>query len=310
MIIMDEEAIKKEWEDFSDSYSKNAANNMVQVGICMMKIADVDKCMSIVEAGCGDGRISAEIVLRKKKEAKLVCIDLVEPMCKKTVARLQRIAELSSEPFGLLNYETKTELLECSNEDFTGVTEIPIINTSVYQGSNEDLRDIVPDRQTDLYIASLSLHIVPNPTKMISEAFRVLREGGRSLMSVWGQQEGSNFFMTAENVLTREGVLFTKDTNVRDLWHLNDKEKVIDLFTSVGFKNILVWNHWTPMSISNQNMLKGMSGGMLEELLSSDEMLKERIPEFTEKVLAEYQRIVDQDKSPHGFYTLIISAEK
>ena len=67
------------------------------------------------------------------------------------------------------------------------VQMITPLNTTVAIGSNEDLRSLAEDESFDVYLACLSLQIVPEPIKMLNEAFRVLKKGGKAAMSIWGQ---------------------------------------------------------------------------------------------------------------------------
>lgn len=307
LLIMDEEAIQKKWNGFSKSYSSNVARNFVFKGVMMMKLLDIQNAKNIVEVGCGEGRISAEICLRKAKDARFIAVDISQEMCKITSARLQGFAKLASEPYGLLNFESKLEVLEIEEGEFSGNVEIPEMNTTIYKGSNENLKEIAPDGLTDIYLASLSLHIVTHPENMISEAFRVLKPGGKAIMSVWGQKEGSTQFTTIGKILGAEGIQLPK---VRDSWHLNDKDSTIKLFANAGFKNILGWNQFIPFKPATEEDLENQTLGMLRGLFSAFPDLLIRVEELSKKITSEYLRILTEEKSPYGFYALVIQAEK
>jgi ubiquinone/menaquinone biosynthesis C-methylase UbiE len=68
----------------------------------------------------------------------------------------------------------------------------------------ENLLGILDESQ-DVYFASSVLHIVENPEKMISEAYRILKKGGKAGFSVWGDPEKSSFFTIINNAIIKCG---------------------------------------------------------------------------------------------------------
>jgi ubiquinone/menaquinone biosynthesis C-methylase UbiE len=62
------------------------------------------------------------------------------------------------------------------------------------------------DEQFDSYLAPLSLQIVTNPNKMLSEALRVTKKGSKIAFSVWGRRENIQIYPFIEAIMERHGL--------------------------------------------------------------------------------------------------------
>lgn len=80
----------------------------------------------------------------------------------------------------------------------------PDFNITLKNLNCEDLCGVSEESQ-DLYFASSVLHIVESPKKMIAEAYRVLKKGGKAGFSVWGDPEKSTFFTIINNAALKFG---------------------------------------------------------------------------------------------------------
>ena len=61
------------------------------------------------------------------------------------------------------------------------------------------------DQSFGAYIANLSLMIVPNKQKQISEAYRVLKPGSAACFAIWGREENCQQFTTIIKALKNLG---------------------------------------------------------------------------------------------------------
>ena len=65
-----------------------------------------------------------------------------------------------------------------------------------YRASGTDLP--YPDSWFTGYVSNLCLMLISDPTKMINEAYRVLKPGSQASFTVWGRRENSiNFTLQA-----------------------------------------------------------------------------------------------------------------
>lgn len=68
----------------------------------------------------------------------------------------------------------------------------------------ENLETISND-SFDTYFSSSTLHLVSNPQKMISEAYRILKKNGKAGFSVWGDSKISKFFTIVPETIKKFG---------------------------------------------------------------------------------------------------------
>ena len=245
-------AINDEWQMFTPRYSKFLSQVFLPMGLAMADIIEAGEGDTILEVGCGDGSFTAELCLLKKPSAKLYAVDLVNNMCRVTYVKLAKLAALVNEPKGIINYKKKlaeasAPVLEAGDEtnDFGAVSrrEVPELNAEVIKANSEFLQEVIPDASVDKYISSLVLQIVVSPERMIKEAYRVLKPGGRAVFSVWGQETDGYVFTEITRLMYDSGKL-TGERKKKGSWLLNDRKKTIGMLEEQGFKNVIAWDHW------------------------------------------------------------------
>jgi ubiquinone/menaquinone biosynthesis C-methylase UbiE len=110
----------------------------------------------------------------------------------------------------------------------------PNLNVFLSILNNEDMLNVASN-SIDRVIAPLSLHIVNNPDKMLSEVMRVLKPGGKFVFNVWGDRLEDNVFDLVENIMKRINMGSTSTSSVRSNWYLGDKAVVNTALNVAGF---------------------------------------------------------------------------
>lgn len=88
-------------------------------------------------------------------------------------------------PFGHVLASDLSQSMVDELKDTTQRLGMP--NVTTFRADAEDL-SALPDESVDLVTCALGLMYVPNPQKALSEAWRVLKPGGRAVMAVWGER--------------------------------------------------------------------------------------------------------------------------
>ena len=102
------------------------------------------------------------------------------------------------------------------------------------------------NEEFDSYVSNMSLHQMPDPAKMLAEAFRVLKKGGNIGVSAWGRKENCTFLTLRGKVLEKYAI----KEDFRSNFHLSEKETVVDLLEKAGFKDVLVWYQSRPIALN------------------------------------------------------------
>jgi SAM-dependent methyltransferase len=122
----------------------------------MAKRLEVRPEISVLETACGTGIVTERLLARLAGRGKLVATDLSEPMLAYAAAKLPRALPTAK------NVEWRQ----------ADATELPF-----------------DDRSFDAVVCQFGLMFFPDKSAGLREAFRVLKPGGRALVSVWDRLE-------------------------------------------------------------------------------------------------------------------------
>ena len=212
IVTKSELQLKEYWDDFGNIYSElfeYSTQPMLYSLITSLKVYEANK---ILEESCGGGKSLSLVLSLKKKDCEYWVSDLSENLLSLTSKRMEYIEK---DFVGNLQFWDKScfepNVKKSWQEDF------PKSNTFLRLLNNESLVGL-ENQSFDIVFSNLSLQLVENPEKMLNEAYRVLRKGGKAGFTVWGRKENSKFFTTVPFVLRRNGVQLP---NERSNFHLS-----------------------------------------------------------------------------------------
>lgn len=247
-----QEALFDLWNDFSFRYSDYLSRNFEALGIHMAHLINLDQMgpgSKILELGCGDGTLAANLALMKPEGCELIASDLVPNMCRLTASRFDNIQEVvqKGKVLGARQLIFKRfSPHEIAEWPSTKSRNWPQLQISLFEANNEDLTALLPEgNSVNGIIACLSLHIVNDPKKMLAEMFRVTKSSGKISLTVWGAKLHTYFITLGEMASQKfrnkpKPTLAEGQSAPKDLWHLSDREQLAGLITSAGFAEVVI----------------------------------------------------------------------
>ena len=209
----------------------------------------------------------------------------------------QRLQQFKANPFSSLDNS------KFSPKEFNGPVEFPEFNLQLRQGDNEDL-SFAKDAEFDIYLGNLSLHLVDSPERMLTEAKRVLKKGGRIGVSVWGRRENSVALTLMSKLFAKHGIESPKE---RSAFYLNDREALIKMFEKAGFTDVLSWYQFAPFKMIEASDKEFWLNNM------SFRKLKQEQPEKAEAVRKdleeEFAKVFKDHHHPIGLEGLLLIAK-
>lgn len=204
------EDLRNFWNSYSDDYEKTNQIATSQIFRLMVPFARLENSTSIVEVACGNG--NGIQILREIVPAsvKIYANDISERM----VSRAQN-----------KNLE----------------------NVEIIIGDNENLP--YPDACCNKYISNLSLHITPDPRKMLQEAYRLLQPGGIAVFSIWGKPSDHNLFSILKRAQNSIGI-FPQN---RSPHHLSNQTDLNQLIKDAGFSEVKSFYSCIGMDIASKD---------------------------------------------------------
>ena len=188
--------VRNSWNASASAYSSTLERANLQLGQSLARMLNIHTATDILEAGCGSGQLTFELLMTLPSGINFTSIDLSDEMIS--------IAEKNKEAL---------------------VPKLSDINHRFIVGDIENLSSI-PDESIDVYLSSLCLHLTPDPNKALQEALRVLKKGGRLGFSVLGSLERCSMFTLFSD---REKELDIEPSKGRSSFYLGSREALIEL---------------------------------------------------------------------------------
>ncbi|CAK92818.1 unnamed protein product (macronuclear) [Paramecium tetraurelia] len=287
----------KGWDSFSDKYARRIQKNTSVFFMTLLNMLHYEEANSILDAGCGAGYLHQHMLNQKKPEAHLYGFDLSSEMVRRAGARMKR--SLNKEQIGSLDILTHEEVDSVKFDD-----EIfKKINYHLSVGSVEDLSQY-NNEIFDIYVCNLVYQIIGDQPKAMSEAFRVLKPGGKVGITVWGKKENCSALWFLKELAFETGLA---PAGMQGGRFVSDPEELITLATNAGFINPICWSQMTPFDVVSMKNVEEFFNPEIEGILANS--TKEQIDIYykaLEKMINDYKR----EKKPFPFECYLLVAEK
>ena len=252
------EKIRSEWNSFSELYEDFAENNTMQSSIMLYSLTNVRKANTVCEVGVGCGLAARMFVSQIMKQgAVYFASDISDEMNLIFAKRFKDSFELEDSGTSISKNE-KVGIYSVDSQDSLDVNllieEMGDASKKVFitRVNNEALP--YPNDYFDVYISNLSLMIVSNHHNQLSEAYRVLKQGGRAAFSVWGRKENSEFFTLIPQTIKRCGFELPPPGD-KSPFHLSNKDDLEKDVLAAGFSEVKLFYSATNINIENPDEL-------------------------------------------------------
>jgi ubiquinone/menaquinone biosynthesis C-methylase UbiE len=251
--------VKSGWNAFASQYSEIMEKSNVQIALSLARMADVSSAKNILEIACGSGVLALELLQNLPSGVKYTSLDISEEMVKLANAAKEKVK-------GKLN-DVEHQFMVANGEDLS----------------------FIPDESIDVVLAPLCMHLTPDPSKLLQEALRVLKKGGRIAFSVLGDPQKCTFFSIVSNAVKETGAELPQK---RSIFYLGAREKMIKLAEDNGIKVDFCWLEYVTQGIQTMEDTKILyntpSTVKTMELIGEEK--KAQAIATIEKTFAEYQK--------------------
>jgi len=268
--------IEKYWDKACVTYSNNLEMSAAPYALLLASQTKAENAKNVLEVGAGSG-MGAMLIRQILKPGSIYCcsdiskgmLDLFKKRCENS--------DFAYNPNNSIEFhydDTYSSKISPSKHEKSG------ISLQVYKSDNENLP--FNDSCFDSYIAAVSLHIVSNPAKMLTECHRVLKKGGIAAFSIpcLTRNATGNPFMAVHKKVAQNNLKLNPMWSIMKL-----SENELDLQTMLQkaeFKEIKI----TRLSISNEEYAEKLS----KTLMSMYEKGLEDYPlEMKTEILKEFK---------------------
>jgi len=213
--------LKDKWNCFAGKYSQVLEEPNLQAALSLARMTGVHSANNILEIACGSGKLSLSLLKTLPPWVKYISIDISEEMIKMAKGNKKAVEQK-------LNDNIDHEYVEADGENLS----------------------FIADESMDVVIAPLCIHLTPDPNKILKEALRVLKKGGKLGVSVLGDPQKCTFLTLLENALKES----YKET--RNQFYLGSREKLIKLVQDNGFQVGFCWTAAIPFLVKSKEELR------------------------------------------------------
>ena len=254
-MLTSSDQVRDYWNKFSQLYGSELEEIYLQPALALSRMLKLEDKTNILEVGCGTGELTLRLLKQLPVGCKYISLDLSDEML--------RLA---------------AQKKEANKDKLNDIDHIFI---------NEDAENImsIKEETVDAYVASLVLHLTPNPEKLLQEAHRILKKGGVIGFTVLGKVEDSIFFNIGLNALKKNGIeLPAKSSGGLSLV---DRESLIKVLKGNGFEVEFCWKELVTYDIfGEQGLIKITGQPRIAKILSEvDREMRTRIEDDIKKTI-------------------------
>merc|ERR1711957_277728 len=223
----------------ADWYSKFEMFSFQGTVTCL-NMVDSFNAKRLLEVGCGPG-LHSELIAKSFTPEKglLVSCDFSPEMVNKMKTRYGE-SEFAKEEGVSVRISTEVDHTESSDSQCEGLNE-EFDGKRVIGCVVDNMRLPFESNFFDGYVSNLSMMIVPNPDKQISECYRVLKAKSRACFTVWGRREGCKQFTIMTQALKNLGREVPDAPARNNFTDGNDPEGTKKKFEAAGFNEVKMW---------------------------------------------------------------------
>lgn len=208
MSIKTIQEVETYWNEFHADYETRLGHTMGLFNHALIHMLHVRDASHIIELGCGPGNGTLTLIRRLQDDGNLTA--------KVTACDLSPL------------------MIECARK------RLPE-SVTLLVADNQNLP--FEDESFDVVFAGMNINLVPNPEMMLSEAYRILKPGGRLGVSALGPLDRS-FALTVFNEAAKE-LNIPLVSEARTIFHLGEIDVLKPLVKQAGFSKILAWHQPT-----------------------------------------------------------------
>lgn len=256
---------------------------------------------SILDAGAGSGRPSRLFVASYMKPgAHYYNTDFSPKMIELFEAGFKESGICDSDLYKLTRLEdTEMHVVSPFNPE--------VSTKNIYYGYADNTKLPFPDESFDRYISNSTLNFVDNPQAMVSEAYRVLQNGGMLGISMVKDMTQIKIMPTVTNFIRKYQPDIVQEPKKDDIKH---QDTLKALFEDVGFKSVKIVVQKNYFSANPEESFSMMSNfGLVHSFLSNS--TADVVNEFKETYMTAHSELFgDNSEDLDGYDFYIIIAKK
>lgn len=166
------------------------------------------------------------------------------------------------------------------------------------------------DGSFDCYLAPLSLHVVNDYKKQLSEAFRVTKSGAKSGFSVWGRRENIQIYPLVEEIMEKHGLgpqVKPVKTNYDLALKRDELKKEME---DMGFVSVKMWFQPVNFVFNDFTDFFQTLFGQPTTAAKLESLDQEKRDKLIEDAKELYKERIENDTEPKHFENMIIIATK